>query len=120
MAGEYARGRPEVKQPKEPRTIKGLEAELKSARHEIQEYRGFRDSHREEVAQLKKSLADKEQRIRVIAQSAFQQRTDLDGRIQRLDQIIRACGYLAPGDPKPSDRCNTIASHSEWREVGPE
>jgi hypothetical protein len=77
-----------------------FEVDLRSANSEVKEYRDMTDRRREEVQQLEKTNADLNS-VRVsLYRACIQERTDLVGRILRIDQRIRALGFRAPDDPE--------------------
>ncbi len=77
-------------------TKKQFEAELKSARANAKEYREMLE--RNEALDLEKYRKQEEARKLALCQSLLRERTELEGRVLRIDQRIRALGYLAPGD----------------------
>ena len=79
-------------------TVKELETELRSAQEEIKEYQEFRLRDREDNKRLKEFKRHLELRCRDIYCGLMAERADLEGRMWRIDQRIRACGYKAPPD----------------------
>jgi hypothetical protein len=109
-----------MKQPKEPRTIKWLEAELKAERKGAGEYREMLAKDREESVELKKAIEHFKSVNLTLYYACLQERNELLSRMQRIDQRIRALGYLAPGDPKPEAANGAYAAASHWSEGDPE
>ena len=80
------------------KTVKELASALRSAQGEIKEYQEFCRHDREENKRLKESKRHLEMRCQDIYCGLMAERADLEGRMWRIDQRIRACGYKAPPD----------------------
>ena len=79
-----------------------VEQQLRSARSEVKEFRGWLDRDRKEIEQLKKET-EESQRLRSALYAGFmQERIECIARLQRLGMRIRALGFAVPsipGDP---------------------
>jgi L-lysine 2,3-aminomutase len=98
-----SRQRQPRRRAKMDRTVKELERQLRSVRGEVKEYQEFCRLKHEEIEQLKKTERHMELRLCDIYCGLMAERHDLEGRIWRIDQRIRACGFKAPADLKEGE-----------------